>query len=136
MSNLNIFKKLTHLEVNRPLPWSTSHFSLFWLQSSISLQHDRVRFKESCKKTWRINMEAHIWHCNYEEEEEQMRKIVIYNLRHVVILLPLGIAFLSRKSIWEEAERERERWKAQNKWIFSVSTFIVSFFLYDTRVFC
>ena len=67
----------THLVVNWPLPWTTGHFALFWLQASIALQHNRMRFEEASKKSWSINVKAHIWHCNYRETNEKKSSFII-----------------------------------------------------------
>jgi hypothetical protein len=52
----------THLVVNRPLPRSAGDFALLWLESSVALQHHRMRLEEARPKARSVNVEAHIWH--------------------------------------------------------------------------
>lgn len=53
----------TYTIVNWPLPWPWCVFSFFWLQTSVTLKHDCMRFNKSRQKTRRIYAKAHIWHC-------------------------------------------------------------------------
>lgn len=107
--NKTITRVETHLVVNWPLPWTTGHFTLFWLQASIALQHDRMRFKKASKKSWSINVKAHIWHCNYKETNEKKSSFIILFI-FVFLLLPcLSVPLLQFLFLIPQQNQEAKR---------------------------